>query len=306
MKKQDVIKLMKDSGVYATKDRGQNFLLDEHVIFEMVKAGKVTKDDLVVEIGPGFGVLTKELVHTSKQLLAIELDQKLADYLHKNLANDANLQIIHGDALSAETFHTLVQWLGGHLNVGVPADVKSPDYQKTLEKLDLRYKLIANLPYQITSRILRQFLESFPRPSMMVVMVQKEVAERMMAEPGQMSLLALSVQAYSQVRLVQQVPASSFFPQPKVDSAVVHCDVSKPNPRYWALDLQERAIFWQLAHAGFASKRKQLKNNLQSVFTQKTMTEIAEMLKELGLKETCRAQELSIEQWCGLAKVIYS
>lgn len=306
MKKQDVIKLMKNAGVYASKDRGQNFLLDEHVILEMVKAGKVTNDDLVVEIGPGFGVLTKALADKAKELLAIELDQKLGEYLQKTLGGQKAVRIIHGDALSAETFHALVQWLGGHSNIEVPSDVKSPDYQKTLETLDLRYKLIANLPYQITSRILRQFLESFPRPSLMVIMVQKEVAERMMAEPGQMSLLALSVQVYSQVHMVQQVPASSFFPQPKVDSAVIHCDLTKPNRAYWALDLQERAIFWQLAHAGFASKRKQLKNNLQSVFTQKTIVEIADMLKDLDLKETCRAQELSIEQWCALSKVIYS
>lgn len=285
--------LLRKFGVEPSRLRGQNFLLDEEVVLRM--AAGVQPQDLVIEIGPGLGVLTEELTRKAKRVLTIELEETFAQQLPKVLQNPANLDVLHADALSSKAFHHRVAWLTEQLK-RLAEGPSSPTYQTFLKSLDLSYKIIANLPYQITSKALRTFLEDAPRPKQLIVMVQKEVAERATAKPGEMSLLSLSVQAYSQAKITQLVPASAFYPAPEVDSAVLTCDLTQPNPAYASLTTEQREQFWRLARAGFASRRKQLRNNLKST------PNIDALLTEIGIAPLARAQELTIEQWCELAK----
>lgn len=300
MDEQSVINLLRSHGVDPDRARGQNFLLDEEVVANMAEDAKVTSDDLVVEIGPGLGVLTKQLIQRAKRVLAIELEPMLAQILRSILKKPGNLDVLRDDALSSNAFHYRVEWLAKQREINLP-DRKSPEYQNLIQTLDYSYKIVANLPYQITSRALRTFLEDQPRPSHLTVMVQKEVAERATAPAGEMSLLSLSVQAYSEARISQLVPAASFHPRPAVDSAVLSCDLTKPHASYQALNPAERANFWRLAHAGFASRRKQLRNNLKNLIAAEKLSILFE---KNGITPLARAQELTIEQWCALAQAI--
>ncbi len=291
MNKQHLQQLLKQLDITPTKSKGQNFLLDDSVIDRMVEHAGITKDDLVIEVGPGFGVLSRKLAEKAKAVLLIELDDKLAAYQRSVLLKEySNITLIHGDALSSEVYHQVVAWLkeqtvAAHGNVG-------------LEQLNGSFKLVANLPYQITSKLLRQYLEATPKPSSMTVMVQKEVAERMTAKPGKTSLISLATQVYSQAEIILQVPGKAFFPAPKVESAVVHCDLTKPHEGYMALGEQQKR-FWQLAKAGFASRRKQLKNNLGSLEKKDILEEVFATCR---IKPLARAQELDLDQWVCLAE----
>lgn len=307
MTQRELKKLLKKYNVYPKKSKGQNFLLEQTVLDSMLKAGAVTDQDLVVEVGPGFGVLTEKLSEVAKKVLAIELDKNLAELLRVEvLPNLDNVTLHEGDALSGATFHALVAWLYEDQVEDAVLDPKDESYQQVLESVDHSFKVIANLPYQITSKLLRQFLDSLPRPSQMVVMVQREVAERMTQEPGQMSLLALSAQALSTPKIVRGVPRSCFYPAPAVDSAVIHCNLLEPNTAYAKLSPKEQQFFWRLAKAGFSSKRKQLKNNLRPLFKNKTDEQITAILEKAGLSPTSRAQELSVDEWVKLTLTAFS
>ena len=288
---------LQQAGVDPDRARGQNFLLDEDVVKKMTLAAGLNDRDLVVEVGPGLGVLTQALTKQAKRVLAIELEDAFSTSLGEILQHPANLDVIKDDALASSAFHATVFWLAKQLSKPVPGK-KEPTYQDLLQTMDGSYKIIANLPYQITSRALRHFLEDKPRPSQVVVMVQKEVAERATAPAGQMSLLSLSVQAYSDAKLAFVVPSSSFYPQPEVDSAVLVCDLTHPDPSYAALSAEERARFWRIARAGFAARRKQLRNNLKSVFP-----DVDAILKACGIDPQARAQELSVQDWCRFVKM---
>lgn len=302
MNQESIQQLLSQYGIHPTKKRGQNFLLDESFLDEMLQAGSVDNKDIVVEVGPGLGVLTTKLAEQAKKVITIELDNKIIDFLQNEfLPEHKNVELIEGDALSSSTFHQLVAKLASEQIDGVVADPNDETYGELLDSLNSSYKVIANLPYQITSKLMRQFLEAIPRPSQLVVMVQKEVAERIIAKPGQMSLLSLSVQCYSAPRIVTKVPAKAYYPQPEVDSAILHCDVNKGNQAYMNLNKQEQKLFWRLAKAGFASKRKQLKNNLESVIKG---GDILSVLGEIGLSPSARAQELSVDDWCRLVNVV--
>lgn len=296
--------LLKKYNIAPTKKRGQNFLVETSHLDVMLDAGEVNKEDTILEVGPGLGVLTEKLADQAKRVITIELDKKVIDYLHAEfLPQHDSVELIEGDALSSGVFHQLVSKLYRDIEPNAVLQPKDDTYKEVLETLDGSYKLIANLPYQVTSRLLRQFLEAKPRPSQLVVMVQKEVAERIVAAPGNMSLLSLSVQAYSTPKLVSIIPANAYFPVPEVDSAILHCDLTQPNQAYGALDIQGQKLFWKLAKAGFSSKRKQLKNNLQSVIKDR---DILEVFSELGFSESARAQELSVNDWCKLVSLLSS
>lgn len=300
MDEQQIISLLKQHGVDPSRARGQNFLLDEDVVTRMAETAGVNRDDLIVEIGPGLGVLTRVLTKKAKRVLAVELEPAFAQALTSIVGKPANLDVLKEDALSSQAFHQRVEWLAKQRNMPVP-DKKLPAYQELLNQLDLGYKIVANLPYQITSRALRTFLEDAPRPSSLTVMVQKEVAERATAPAGEMSLLSLAVQAYSRAAISQIVRAEAFHPRPEVDSAVLTCDLTKPNTAYQGLSAEQRASFWRLARAGFASRRKQLRNNLKNLIA---MEEIDALFAKHGIVPLARAQELSVEQWCSLAKAV--
>ena len=282
--KSQLIKYLKENGLFTKKALGQNFLVDRKVLDDIIDAADLSKDDTVVEVGAGLGTLTFELAKHCKEVMAVELDEKLAGLLKKQdtrnkIQTNSNIQIINKDVLD------------------LPPSTIHPQ----------PYKLIANIPYYITSKILRHFLESNNRPELTVLMTQKEVAERICANPGQMSLLAVSVQAYGEPEIVRKVKSSSFFPAPEVDSAILRISNITPTELVHRKDTEkenkelsiqgcDEEDFFKVVKAGFASKRKTLINNLNAG-TQFSKEQISSIIEESGLDLNVRAQELSIRQW---------
>ncbi len=263
MRVADLKSLMASYGISPNKNLGQNFLLDETVITDMIEAAQVHSTDTVLEIGPGLGVLTKALSAKAGQVVVYELDPKLAELIRGQAV--PNIRVEEGDAL----------------------DLPLPPRGSGA----LPYKIVANIPYSITGPLLRRWLAANPAPISLTVLVQAEVAERICAQPGQMSILSVVTQLHGEPRLVRWVPAEAFYPAPKVDSAVVHVDVSAG----LKLDVDE-VRFMRLVKFGFAQKRKQLKNTLAAGL-HKDPAEIELILRDAGLSATVRAQELSLEDW---------
>lgn len=248
--------------VKPSKSLGQHFLYDEMVVADMLKEAGVGSTDTILEVGPGVGVLTSALVQRAGQVVAYELDKKLATLIESQKAD--NLTVVRGDAL----------------------ELPLPPRGTTLP-----YKVVANIPYSITGALIRRLIISPSGPSSMTLLVQKEVAERMCAKPGQMSVLSVAVQLHGIARIVRLVPPECFHPAPKVDSAVVHVDLSGG----LMLDVDERD-FMRIVKFGFAQKRKQLKNTL-SAGLRIQPNEVEKILLSLGLSATARAQELSLGNW---------
>lgn len=249
------------------KRLGQNFLRDRSYLRRIVDAIDIRPGDEVAEVGAGTGVLTGALAERASKLIAIELDDHLQDVLRRRFAPMANVTIWHGNALSFDPG----EFFGGP------------------------YKLAGNIPYYITGPILRHFLEIACPPTLIVLMVQREVAERMVARPGHLSLLGVSVQYYSHPEIIARVPANAFFPRPKVESAIVRLTplLHRPAP-------EEREGFFDVARAGFSVRRKQLVNALSnglgiSRAEAQLMTELA------GIDATRRAETLSLDEWHRLA-----
>lgn len=254
------------------KGFSQSFLGDESVLDRIVAAADLTADDLVLEIGPGLGALTRRLAGGAREVVAVEIDRGIAAALAEILSPFPNVRVVNANVLETDP----VDLVGGR-----------------------PYKLVANLPYHITSPIFRQFLEQTRiKPTLMVVMVQREVAERIVAKPGDMSLLAVSVQFYGSPRLVTLVPARAFYPPPKVDSAVVRVDVHE-RP---ALDV-DPAKFFRVVQAGFSQPRKQLHNAIaQRLWLPKDSA--PGILREAGIDPQRRAQTLSVEEWGSLVRTL--
>ena len=285
------------------KSLGQNFLRDEKVLRKIIQSADLKPDDFVIEIGPGEGVLTQELAKYAKKNLAVELDDNLVAKLDSRFHENDKIKIIRGDILKIN----LAELVDGFVETprrGVStADISTSVETRqclvsTAGSGQINYKLIANIPYYITSAIIRLFLESACPPTEMILMVQKEVAERICAKPGEMSILSVSVQYYAMPELLFYVNKKSFFPEPKVDSAVIKvlCKKHKaPN--------KERKRFFKIIRAGFSAKRKTLVNNLaNSLQLDKNIVE--EKIKTVGLKPTARAQELSVEDWKRLSNLL--
>lgn len=239
----------------AKKSYGQNFLVDETVVKKIIAAADIKQGETVFEIGPGTGILTRALVEAGANVIAVEADKELIPRLNKEFGE--TIRLIHGDVLSK------VRLNGQH------------------------YKLVANIPYNITSAVLEKFFTTEHRPTRMVLMVQREVADRITAKPPRMSLLSVVCQLYAHCERVAIVKAGAFRPIPKVDSAIVKLDlyqnVQNINP--------ERVI--ALAKRGFAAKRKQLKSNLGS--------KIIPVLERMGIDPKIRAEGLTTEQWIELS-----
>lgn len=258
-----------------SKEYGQNYLINPEVIETMITASGVTKKDTVVEVGPGFGVLTLDLAASVKKLLAFEIEVKLKPYweeISTRLAQskENNFEIIWGNVLRTDP--------------------------KIFPK---NYKVVANLPYQITSPVLKFFLEDIEnKPKEMTLMVQKEVAQRICAKPGEMSVLALSVQYYGQPEIMGEVKNNNFWPVPQVDSAIIKITTFKTTTTK-----EEDQVFFKLAKIGFAQKRKLLIKNLLPSIGKQHKEKLITELKKMGFTETVRAQELSVENWKQLAKI---
>ena len=293
--------LCKQYGLYPSSIRGQNFLISRDVLDDMVETADLKKDDIILEVGPGFGTLTLELAKRVKKVIAVEQDKILIKALQENLKkeNINNVEIIEGNVLKLSTTH----------------------YQ--LPTTD--YRIVSNLPYQITSHFLRQFLEVKNKPVNMMLMVQKEVAERICAKPGQMSLLAVSVQFYAKPEIVRVVSKDCFWPEPKVDSAILKIVLKTKEeitrilsanviasgakqspeiaaPRKAGLAMTE-VDFFKIVRNGFLHRRQKLVNNLSNAFhLDKNILQLQS--KEMEIFENARAQELSMNQWIDLTKEI--
>lgn len=255
-------KLCEVAGLRPSKAYGQNYLISQKPIQEILAAGELTKEDTIVEVGPGFGVLTLAMAAHVGKVHAFEIEKKLTAYWEERQKEYGNVEIVWGNALKELPTASNVFPSG--------------------------YKVLANLPYQVTSKLLRTLLELENKPERVVVMVQKEVAERMCAKAGDMSLLAVSVQYYGMPKIVTKVPSGNFWPAPKVDSAVVAItDIyDKPNAEQ----------FFRMARAGFASKRKQLWKNLSSGLKLDGAL-VKQALMDVVGNEKVRAEELSVADW---------
>jgi 16S rRNA (adenine1518-N6/adenine1519-N6)-dimethyltransferase len=257
-------------GVRPSRELGQNFLIDPDALQQIVDAAGLTPDDTVIEVGPGLGVLTHELVQRAGRVQAIELDRRLAERIRGEFRAAANLQVTQADVMRVD-----------------PADLvgESP------------YKVVANLPYQITSAVIRHFLEATPAPRLMVIMVQYEVAERIVARPPNLSVLAHSVQFYAEPELVARVPAASFLPAPKVDSAVLRL-TRRAQP---AVAVDDVDTFFKTIKAGFLLARKKLSNSLPgglaSMGIRIDKADAARLLNEAGVDPDRRAETLTLDEW---------
>lgn len=266
--KTEIIRLLAKHGLSARKGLGQNFLIDRGVLDKIIRAADVGPDDTVVEVGPGPGVLTAALAERAGKVIAVELDSGMVDALRETVGQRPNVSIISGDILDIQP-EELVE--------------NGP------------YKLVANLPYYITSPVLRHFLESPNQPSSLTVMVQKEVARQIIACPPEMSLLALGVQFFGKPRIVGNVSAGCFYPAPKVASTILNIEVFS-NRR---LALEREGEFFRLARAGFGTRRKQLANALAGGLNMDKDTVIG-CLKQAGIAPERRAETLTIEEWMAL------
>lgn len=247
---------------------GQNFLIDRRALGKILQAAELSEKDTVLEIGPGLGVLTKELARRAGRVVAVEKDSRLCQILKDIFTAHKNVEIIQGDILKI---------------LGVKLPNRLPDRT---------YKIVANIPYYLTSPLIRKFLEIEQPLQMMVLMVQKEVAQRICAKPPRMNLLAVSVQFYSQPKIISYVSKKSFWPQPKVDSAIL----SLRGGHRRRPTKQSRAQFFCLVRAGFSCPRKQLANNLSKKLNL-DREQIKKALTQCGLNPQVRAENLSVEEW---------
>lgn len=264
----EIKNLCKQNNITPSRSKGQNFLIDEETYDKIVDSAGLNKDDLVLEIGPGLGILTEKLAKRVRKVMAVELDDPSANYLRNKFKEVENIDIINEDILKID-----------------------------LPKIGLKkgkYKIVSNLPYNISSIFLRTFLTINP-PASMTLMLQKEVAERIIAKPPEMSILAVSVQYFADAEIISCVNKDNFWPQPEVDSAIIKIDLRKKIES----DVDKEKRFFQLVKIGFSSRRKMLKNNLMSGY--KIDQETAkDRLKSAGLSEKVRAQDLSVEDWKNL------
>ena len=261
-----VPELLRQFGLHPDKRLGQNFLIDPAALNRIVEAASVSLQDAILEVGPGLGSLTRLLAIQARQVVAVELDSRLVPALEEVLAPYPNTRVVQGDILDLNP---------AELMAGEPG-----------------YLVVANIPYYITSALIRHLLESNVKPQRLVITVQREVAERVTAPPGELSLLALSVQVYGQPRIMAHIPAGAFYPAPKVDSAVVRVDLYS-EPRIPSGLLPD---FFRLAKAGFSQKRKTMRNALAGGMHWSPQ-QAADILASIGIDPRRRAETLSLEEW---------
>ena len=260
--------MLKAYGLQARKSLGQHFLVDEAAVKQILTAAELTSRDTVVEVGPGLGLMTEELAKVAGRVIAVELDGRLSEILKEKFANSDRVEIIQEDILSIDPA-ALVSGHGTH-----------------------DYKVVANLPYYITSAVIRHFLEAQIKPERLVLMTQKEVAEQITAQPGAMSLLSVSVQVYGKPHIIDIVPAGSFYPEPNVDSAVLKIDVYPQGQ----LDLKDIEKFFMIVKAGFSANRKQIINPLSHQLVRDRANIIA-ILDKACIDYHRRAETLTIDEW---------
>jgi 16S rRNA (adenine1518-N6/adenine1519-N6)-dimethyltransferase len=257
----------------AKKGLGQHFLVNERVVQSMAFAAELSPSDTVVEVGPGLGVLTRELAKEAGRVIAVEIDPEMVAALKDIVAPLPNVTIVNADILK-RTPESLVD------NV-------------------LDYKVVGALPYNIASAVLRHFLEADTKPKLMVVAMQKEVAQTVAASPGEMGLLSVGVQFYGRPKIVDYVSARSFYPPPKVESAILRIDVYESPP----VDVIDEHSFFNVVRGGFAAPRKQLHNSLAQGLRLEP-ADAAAILKQAGIDQQRRAETLSLEEWAAVYRAV--
>ncbi|MCE9585677.1 16S rRNA (adenine(1518)-N(6)/adenine(1519)-N(6))-dimethyltransferase RsmA [Candidatus Nomurabacteria bacterium] len=274
----------------AKKSLGQNFLKSEPALKAIINAGEIKSDDVILEIGPGKGALTKKLLEHAGTVIAIEKDRELFALLQEKFAEEIKnkkLILIQEDILEIKTQSLFERTLGRSDGDG-QRKFSTENFRGESKKTLRLYKIIANIPYNITGAILKKFLTEENQPEKMVLMVQHEVAKRIVARDGSESILSISVKAYGDPKIVMKVPARYFSPAPKVDSAIIAINnISRKNFN----STQEEEKFWEIVKTGFAHKRKKLSGNLKSLIK---LTD--EKWKNI------RAEELKLSDWLELSK----
>ncbi len=266
----NVRSLLREYALSPRKSLGQNFLVDNGALEKVVDAAEIEPIDVVLEIGAGLGSLTRLLAALARKVVAVELDSNLIPILETVLGSQGNVELVYGDILKLD-----------------PARFITVD----------NYLVVANIPYYITSAIFRHLLAARRKPRRIVMTIQKEVAQRICAQPGEMSLLALSVQVFGHAKIVGRIPAGSFFPAPQVDSAVIRVELY-PTPM---IEPENLDTFFKLTRAGFGQKRKMLRKSL-SAGLGLPVPEVEELLSANEIDPTRRAETLSLEEWQKLTK----
>ncbi len=274
---QSLSTLLNKYNLFPKKGLGQNFLHDPHHLQKIVAAAELTPADTVLEVGPGPGTLTRLLAEAAGQVIAVELDPNMVHLLRQEYGHLPNLAVVHADILETD-INALLR--------------EQPATGGT-------YKVVANLPYYITSAAIRHLLETTPPPQRIVVTIQKEVAQRIVAQPGDLSLLAVSVQFYGWPTLAHRIPAGAFYPPPKVDSAVVRIDTYAAPP----IAVPGPELFFRVVKAGFGQKRKQLKNTLAAGL-QLSTGQVTTALVAAGIDPARRAQSLNLAEWGNLVNAL--
>lgn len=261
----NVAALLRAHGILPKKSLGQNFLADPAFLERILQAAEIPPGSVVLEVGPGLGSLTRYLALAARRVVAVELDARLIPPLEHVLTGFSNVEIIHADILKTD-----------------PADLITED----------GYLVVANIPYYITSNLIRHLLEAPRKPSRIVLTVQREVAERITAVPGDLSLLALGVQVYGRPKIILRIPAGAFYPPPNVDSSVVRIDLYS-QPLIAPVLIES---FFRLAKAGFGQKRKTLRNSLSAGIGW-SGERTARLLENASIDPQRRAETLSLEEW---------
>lgn len=265
--------ILKKHGIKPKKGLGQSFLADEAQIKKIIHSAEIGKDDTVLEVGPGPGTITFSLLQQARRVIAVEKDKPLAEFLKTEFSDYKNLEVISGDILKIN-----------------------------LAKLELTprgYKIVANLPFYLTNYFLRRMLEEKIKPSEMTLVIQKEVAERIIAEGNKESILSLAIKMYGEAELVDIIPSEAFYPPPEVATAIIKIRIFK-KPR---LGAGERELFFRLIKIGFSAKRKQLKNNLAGGHGI-TAKEAENVLSKAKINPRVRAEDLRFDDWVRVMKNI--
>lgn len=253
--------LLEKHGLWAKKRFGQNFLINRNIVEKIIKTGEINDKDIIIEIGPGPGVLTQELCKKAQKVICIEMDREMIPLLKEATQEFRNTEILQLDGL-------------------------------TYEPQEKNYKLIANLPYNVATAIIKHFLFQKNRPSLIVVMTQLEVAEKMCALRGNMNVLALTIQPFGKPKIIAQIPPGNFYPAPKVTSAIIKIEpLDSP-----LVPENYKEKYFQIIHAAFHQKRKMLAGTLaKSLKIEKS--EVEKILESCGISKTARPQELTIQNW---------
>lgn len=274
--------LMKKYNIFANKNLGQNFLIDSSVVEAIIDASEINKEDLIIEIGPGLGTLTNILLQKAGKVIAVELDKRMVQILNDRFDMYTNFEIINEDILKLNLNDIIIK-------------------EKTNNKIK-NVKVVANLPYYITTPIIMNLLESQLNLDSIIIMIQKEVADRIVANPGSKlsGAITYAVHYYSKPESIKIVPNSSFIPAPKVDSEVIKLQIRKN----LEVDVKNKALFFNIIKASFMQRRKTLANALLNSKLFQSKEEIKQLLEESNLDKNIRGEKLSLQDFANLSNMI--